>query len=143
MLDNLKFVASQREPNPEDKQALIDGMLAYHQAKGYPRKKERFSVFLKDESGKVLGGAMVAFEWNGMQIQTLWVDDSIRHQGWGSKLMQLVEEEAIKRSCTIAFTDTFTWQAPEFYSKLGYSLYGELKDLPKGNSLSYFYKKLT
>lgn len=142
MAEDLKLIVTQGEPDPEDKKALYEGMLAYHKSKGHPRKKELFSIFLKSQSGKVLGGVIVSFEWNGMQIQTLWVDDSIRNQGWGSKLMQLVEEEAIKRGCTLAFTDTFTWQAPEFYLKLGYTLYGELENLPEGNSLSYYYKKL-
>ena len=142
MANDFKLIASEGEPDPEDKQVVVNGMLAYHKSKGHPRKKELFSIFLKDDSGKVLGGVMVSFEWNGMQIQTLWVDDAIRHQGWGSKLMKLVEEEAIKRGCTLAFTDTFTWQAPEFYSKLGYFLYGKLENLPEGNSLSYYYKKL-
>jgi len=53
-----------------------------------------------------------------------------------------VEEEAIKRGCTIAYTNTFPWQAPEFYKKLGYKLYGKLDDFPEGSSLGYFSKRL-
>lgn len=35
----------------------------------------------------------------------------------------MAEKEGGKRGCTIAYTDTFTWQAPEFYKKLGYKEY--------------------
>ena len=57
--------------------------------------------------------------------------------------MQKAEVEGVKRGCTFAYTDTFSWQAPEFYKKLGYVEYGKIKDFPIGNSLTYVYKKLT
>lgn len=142
MNDNLKFIVAEGEPNPEDKKALVEGMLSYHASNGHPRKSEIFSIILKDKSEKVLGGVIVSFLWNAMEIQTLWVDELLRDKGYGTKLMTMVEEEAIKRGCTIAYTNTFSWQAPEFYEKLGYILYGKLDNFPKGNSLSYFYKNL-
>ncbi len=130
------------EPNPQDKETLVKGLLAYHANQGHPRHTEVFSIFLKDQNDKVLGGVIVSFLWNGMHIDSLWVDESIRQQGWGQKLMAKVEAEAIKRGCTIAYTDTFTWQAPGFYAKLGYQPYGKLSDFPEGNALFYFAKKL-
>jgi ribosomal protein S18 acetylase RimI-like enzyme len=66
------------------------------------------------------------------------VDESVRKQGWGRKLMLTAEKEAIKRGCTVAYTNTFPWQGPEFYKRLGYTLYGKLENLPKGSNLSYF-----
>lgn len=141
-MNDLRFVKIEGELNPEDKKALVEGLLAHHASNGHPRKSELFSILLKDHNDKVFGGVIVSFLWNGMEIQSLWVDESVRKQDWGRKLMQAAEAEAIKRGCTLAYTNTFSWQAPEFYSKLGYTLYGKLDDFPKGNSLSYFYKKL-
>lgn len=77
-----------------------------------------------------------------MHIDSLWVDESLRGKDYGTKLMKMVEEEAVKRGCTIAHTDSFTWQAPGFYEKLGYQLFGKLEDYPKGSSLNYYFKKL-
>ena len=130
------------EPKPEDKKVMVDGMLAYHANNGHPRKTEIYSILLKDKENNVKGSVIVTFLWNGMHIDSLWIDESIRNQDWGSKLMKMVEEEGIKKGCTIAYTDTFTWQAPKFYEKLGYEMYGKLNDFPKGNSLCYFVKKL-
>ena len=141
-MDDIKMVAKDGEPNPEDFQALSEGMLDYHAAKGHPRKSEKYSIFLKDEKDKTLGGVVVTFLWNGMEIDSLWVDESIRGKGWGKKLMEEVEKEGIKRGSTVAYTNTFPWQAPEFYEKLGYSMYGKLEDFPKGSALSYYSKKL-
>lgn len=136
------MIARDGEPDPADFRALSSGMLAHHAESGHPRKSEKYNIFLKDNEGKVFGGVIVTFLWNGMEIDSLWVDDSLRGKGWGRKLMEAVEKEGIKRGCTIAYTNTFPWQAPKFYEKLGYSLYGKLEDFPKGSFLSYYSKKL-
>jgi len=130
------------EPNPEDRQIMVDGMLAYHKSKGHPRKTEFYSILLRGIDRKVVGTIVVSFLWNGMHINSLWIDDLIRNQGWGSKLLKMAEEEGMKRGCALAYTDTYSWQAPLFYEKMGYALYGKLDDFPKGSSLSYYCKKL-
>jgi ribosomal protein S18 acetylase RimI-like enzyme len=141
-MSTLRFILQDGEPDPEDKKALVNGLLSHHEAQGHKRKTEVFSIFLKDENNKMLGGIMLSFLWGGMHIDSLWVDESARDQGWGKKLVEQAEREGRKRGCTIAYTDTFTWQAPEFYKKLGYLEYGKLEDFPDGNSLTYFFKKL-
>lgn len=141
-INDLRFVTSEGEPVPEDKKVLVDGLLAHHVRKGHLRKSTLFSIFVKDQNNMVLGGIIVSFLWNGMEIQSLWIDESIRKQNWGRKLVQAAEEEAVKRGCTVAYTNTFLWQAGDFYTKLGYSIYGTLEDFPKGSSLLYLRKNL-
>ena len=141
-MNKLRFIAKKGDLSPKDKKVLVKGLLSHHTSKGHPRKSELFSISLKDKNNKVFGGIIVTFLWNGMEINSLWIDDSVRKQGWGRKLLQAVEKEAVKRKCTIAYTNTFPWQAPKFYEKLGYKLYGKLDDFPKGFSLSYYSKKL-
>lgn len=141
-MKNIKFVTLNGELNPADHKIMVDGMLSYHASKGHPRKSETFSILMKDNNDKLFGCVVVSFLWNGMEIQSLWVDESIRKKGWGRKLMEAAEAEAMKRGCTLAYTNTFTWQAPKFYTKLGYTLYGKLDDFPPGNTLYYFRKDL-
>lgn len=141
-MDKFKLETINGKPNIEDQKVMIDGLLAYHASKGHPRNTENYSVILKDKNSKIRGMIIVSILWNGMHIDSLWVDEQVRNQDWGSKLMEMVEVEAIRRGCTISYTDTFTWQAPSFYEKLGYKLYGKLENFPKGNSLSYYSKNL-
>jgi len=141
-MNDLKFEITKGEPKSEDFQALSAGLLTHHTSQGHPRKWEKYCIFLKDTNNKTHAGIIVTFLWNGMHIDSLWVDESLRGKDYGTELMQMAEDEARKRGCTIAYTDTFTWQAPEFYEKLGYTLYGKLNDFPKGNTLSYYSKKL-
>jgi len=141
-MENIKIKKMNSEPHPKDKQIMVEGMLSYHASKGHPRKTEIYSILLRDKENSVKGTVIVSFLWNGMHIDSLWIDESLRNQGWGSKLMKLVEDEAVKRGCAIVYTDTFTWQAPKFYEKLGYEIYGKLEDFPEENTLYYFVKKL-
>lgn len=140
--DNLPLILEtiSGEPNPQDKQLMSEGMLKHHASQGHPRKTNTFSILLKDSNGILKGVVVASILWNGMHIDTLWVDVTIRNQKWGSKLMKLVEKEGRSRGATVAYTDTFTWQAPGFYEKMGYSLYGKIDNFPPGNSLSYFSK---
>lgn len=101
-----------------------------------------YSIFIKDTHHKPIGGVIVSFLWNGMHIDSLWVDAGYRNRGLGRKLMAMAETEAVKRGSTVAYTDTFTCQAPEFYKKLGYQQYGVIQDFPEGNCLYYLSKKL-
>lgn len=141
-MDNLTFVVTKGEPNQEDLKALSEGLLSHHTSKGHTREWEKFCIFLKDNNKKAYGGIIVTFTWNGMHIDSLWVDESLRGKDYGTQLMKMVEEEAMKRGCTIAFTDTFSYQAPQFYEKLGYTVYGKLEGFPEGSALNYYKKNL-
>lgn len=129
-------------PKPKDYKALSDGMLSYHAKQGHQRTSEIINIFLKDASKKVYGGIIVTVLWNGMEINSLWVEESLRGKGLGKKLISAAEKEGRKRGCSIIYTNTFTWQAPHFYEKLGYKPYGKLDNFPPGNSLTYYYKNL-
>ncbi|MBA3724487.1 MAG: GNAT family N-acetyltransferase [Candidatus Levybacteria bacterium] len=139
---NLKFETTEGEPPTEDFKALSDGLLSHHASQGHTRTWKKFCIFLKDEVGTAYAGIIVTFTWNGMQINSLWVEESLRGQDYGTKLIEMAEDKARRRGCTIAFTDTFSWQAQGFYEKLGYKLYGKLEGFPEGNALNYYSKKL-
>lgn len=137
-----KMAIGEGESGKEELAALSAGLMAQHAKSGHERKSEKFNFFLKDEAGKVCGGVICTCLWNGMEIDSLWVEESLRGQGWGTKLMNAAEAEGRKRGCTFAYTNTFTWQAPEFYKKLGYEIYGKLENFPEGNTLSYVRKNI-
>ncbi len=139
---NLNFEVTVGRPKPKDYKVLSDGMLLYHAKQGHRRTSEVINIFLKDDNKKVHGGIVVTVLWNGMEINSLWVEESLRNQGWGRKLVAAAEKEGKDRDCTIVYTNTFTWQAPGFYERLGYKPYGKLENFPPGNTLTYFYKNL-
>lgn len=130
------------EPSDKDAEVIREGMLAHHAASGHPRNEDVFSILLRDTEDKVIGAVIGSCLFGRMYIRTLWVDEAIRSSGWGRKLIEAAESEAVGRGCTHAYTDTFSWQAPEFYKKLGYEVVGAMEDYPLGERFTYLSKRL-
>lgn len=57
--------------------------------------------------------------------------------------MAAAEERAIAKGCSEVFLGTFSFQARPLYEKLGYHVFGEEKDHPKGHSHYLLTKQLS
>lgn len=101
-------------------------------------------VYALDREGGIAGGLVGRTHdlraW--LEIGAVWVEEEWRGQGIGRELMRRAEEEARRRGCLYARTATSQYQAPGFYEKLGYSLYGRLENCPPGETCYYYRKDL-
>ena len=70
------------------------------------------------------------------------VAEARRGEGIGARLVGAVEECAREQGCTLLYLDTFTFQAPAFYAKLGFEVAAELPGFPGGVSKFLFKKAL-
>lgn len=95
-----------------------------------------------DENGNTIGGILGGTYWGWMYVDVLWVHESHRHKGIGSKLLRKAEKEAVCRGCHHIHLDTMSWQAPEFYKKRGYEVIAVLPDIPKGHQKYLLMKAL-
>ena len=95
-----------------------------------------------DTNGNIIGGILGGTYWGWMYVDILWVHESHRYKGIGSKLLCKAEKEAIRRGCHHVHLDTMSWQAPEFYQKHGYEVIGILPDIPNGNQKYLLMKAL-
>ena len=132
----------EEEPREADIRKILEGLLADHAAKGHVRSQHKLAVFLRNEKNQVCGALIGCTYWEHLVIEKLWVDEILRGHGYGKKLLQAAEDEAVRRGCRYAHTDTFTWQNLSFYLKSGYEEYAALKDFPPGHSLHYIVKNL-
>jgi GNAT superfamily N-acetyltransferase len=110
------------------------------QAGEYGVKRICFGVQAADES--FAGGILGEIFWNWLHIDLLWVKEELRGQGYGHQLLTHMEEEARKLGAKNVFLDTFSFQAPEFYKKHGYRVFGELRDFPLGHQRFFLTKQL-
>ena len=78
--------------------------------------------FVRDASGRVIGGA-VGRTWGACcELQQMWVEPSLRQHGLGTRLVKMFEQRAAERGCRTFYLDTFSFQARPFYERLGYSV---------------------
>ena len=99
-------------------------------------------IFISNQAGTVLGGVIANCFGGWMYISLLWVDRSLRNLGYGTRLMQLVETEAIQLGYSHAHLDTYSFEARPFYEKLGYELFATLDDYPPGYKKIFLKKRL-
>lgn len=100
------------------------------------------NFFAKSARGETLGGVLGSI-WGGwLSIAILWVDDSVRGQNWGTRLMDQIETYARERGCHAVQLDTFSFQARPFYERRGYTVFGTIDDYPKGHQRFFLTKKL-
>jgi ribosomal protein S18 acetylase RimI-like enzyme len=99
-----------------------------------------FALYAPDQT--IVGGVIGETHWNWLYISLMWVKDELRGRGYGHRLLTLAEEEGRKRGATNAYLDTFSFQAPEFYKKYGYQVFGELQNFPPGHQRYYLTKQL-
>ncbi len=101
-------------------------------------------LYILDQAGTVLGGltgrthAIPAW----FEISVIWIEERLRNRGLGRRLMEQAEQIAYQRGCHYARLATSDYQAPAFYQKLGYTLYGTLENCPPGEMAFYFWKKI-
>lgn len=130
-------------PSDEKLRLLGDGIDRFTQSKFGDRISKHAAFFLCDAAGEIVGGVYGkygSFGW--LYISALWVSETVREGGYGTRLMNAIEQEALKNGCVNAYLDTFSFQAPEFYKKLGYTIFGELEDFPAGHSRIFMRKRL-
>jgi len=129
-------------PSQADKDAVAEGLVVeYERLMGQSRDKE-FSVFLKNDSGEILGGIQAQFDSESVYLETLWVDQKLRNQGYGTKLINAAEQEAVKHGCVFSTLDTWDFQAEDFYLKNGYKPMGEIKKYWREHSRIFLRKVL-
>lgn len=102
----------------------------------------RVVLLVRDEDGEIAGGLLGYTFWDWLAIDTLWLDETVRDQGLGTQLLQAAEREAIDRGISRALVDTMDWQAPDFYRRHGYELFGELDGFAGDHKRYYFRKQL-
>lgn len=91
------------------------------QAKGLPPILS-FSIFIKDQKQQVMGGVSGVSFYGSLYVDSLWIDQALRHQGWGTKLMHEAEKIAKEKNARFITLNTMDWEALPFYQKLGYSI---------------------
>lgn len=139
MVDGLRLTL-ETAPDPVDSQVVMDGLRAFNVRVIGPPYIEPVCVFVRDASGRVLGGLLGEIKWRWLYVSKLWLADELRGQQLGRKLMERAEEYAWRKGCLGSHLSTFEYQALPFYEKLGYEVFGVLDGYPPGYKQYYLRK---
>ncbi len=130
------------EPTPEEQYRIIDPLIAYNEAQAGPRNTKEFTFFVHSETGELAGGLLGFTHLNHFFMAALFVHQQFRREGIGRELMKRAEALALAQGCDVIYLDTFDYQAPGFYEKLGFKVFGKLADYPPGHQRFYLMKRI-
>ena len=140
-MENLEMVF---EPLPGEAltRFVTDNVLNDNMAKTGIATWHPVGFFLKNARGEWLGG-LTGYIWAGwFHVDFLWVSEPLRRQGHASRLMDAAEAMAVERGAHTATLETHSFQAPDFYTKRGYGVFGRLDDYPAGHAKLFLRKPL-
>jgi hypothetical protein len=89
---------------PDGRETIHHLLINYNLRNGPPPNFQLLGILLKDDAGRTIGGLWGRSAYEWLFVELLFVPDELRGQGLGS------------------------------YQKLGYTIFGELKDHPRGIS---------
>jgi GNAT superfamily N-acetyltransferase len=132
------------KPEPAQVKALHSLLLSFNNAaSGYAYDGRPLVIAVTHpESGEVLGGLFGGTAYGYLHVDMLIVPESLRGAGLGSRLMQQAEDEAVRRGCEGSYLDTFDFQARGFYERIGYTVFGQIEDMPPGHTRFFLRKSL-
>ena len=113
-----------------DAEVVHTGLRAYNA--GFCGDVQDLSFAIRDDKG--IGELIM--------VDVLWVAESRRGQGLGQRLLSHVEEEGRRQGARRVELNTFGFQAPGFYEKMGYRLIGKVEPSVRAYGHYYYEKDL-
>ena len=128
------------EPRREDMARLNDHLYQFNARTTGVDDGRWLAIFVRDTAGQIEAG-LHGWTWGDTGfVETLWIREDLRRRGLGSRLLAAAEDEIRRRGCHEVQLSTHSYQAPEFYRRLGYEVLAELPGWP-GNTTRFFLRK--
>ncbi|MGR5230753.1 GNAT family N-acetyltransferase [Vibrio rotiferianus] len=128
-------------PTQNNLDFIRDGIKAYNGMNLPDGEVNAIGCFARDEEDKIIGGLTGEMFNNTVFVEYLWVDENERTSGVGSKLMALLEEQVKAHGVTHLYLDTYSFQALDFYLKLGFEKVGQYTGYPAAGIDKHFLQK--
>jgi len=135
-------LAIEDQPSEDDVSVVREGLHAFNRQHAADENHQGLVLLIRGEDGSVAGGLLGETYWGWLHVGILWVEEGLRGKGYGTRLLAMAEAEAVRRGCRAVYLDTLDFQAPPFYERLGYSVWGKLSDFPPGHSRYWVKKEL-
>ena len=134
-------IERQDAPDPSLRTELMRQLDAHNTAcTGEPSDGVSVSILLRGPDGAVEGG-LVGYTWyRWLVVEMLYLPPSLRGHGVGTQLMRSVETHAAQQGCYGIWLSTLSFQAPQFYERLGFHCFGTLAGRPRRHATMFMAK---
>jgi N-acetylglutamate synthase-like GNAT family acetyltransferase len=117
----------------------------FHELKNYndqfePRVDYQSVTFFVDKNGQFVGGLQGFAAWDTFEISNMIV--LRRKEGIGTALIKKAEDYCNQRKISKITASTLDFQAPGFYSKLGFKEFATIPNYAGEHTCHYFIKRL-
>ena len=140
MSDDTWSVVLDSDPDPALRETILSHLRAHIDDAVGPGERGGLGITVKDAAGNVAGGL-----WGRIGLGFLFVEllalGPARGRGLGRQVMAMAEAEARRRRLVGMWVDTFTFQAPGFYEKLGFEEFGRIAGYPPGHARVFYVKR--
>ena len=137
------YLTLEHQPTLEQREAVFWLLEDFNYSQAGPEPELPLAILIREDGcDKIIGGLWGLTYYRWMFVELLFVPQELRRKGLGRKIMLQAEAEALRRGCHGSWIDTFTFQAREFYEKLGYRIFGELPCYPPGHRRIFMCKWL-
>jgi len=130
------------EATRQDAEFIATQLTRHNTALTGVESAEPLNILVRSPDGSIVGGVKAATCFGWLYVSDIWLEESVRRQGLGSKMMHAAETRALERGCARAWLTTFSFQARPFYEQLGYHVFSELEQYPGEVSLYFMRKSL-
>ena len=129
------------EPKESIKQDIFDGLHAFNM-KVFPHEDSvDVACVLTGDQGEFYGGLFGEIYTNTLFVKYFWINELKRESGRGREIFTIAEAKVKTMGVTDIYLDTFSFQACEFYLKLGFKEVGRYSGFPMAGVDKIFLQK--
>jgi GNAT superfamily N-acetyltransferase len=129
--------------DPRARERIIHELDRFNEDRTGVAHSTPLDVLLVDATHEVVGGLVGRTSLGVLFVDYFYVPPSLRGQGHGRRALAAAEREAARRGCREALLFTMQIQAPGFYQRCGYEIFGRVECDPPGNARVFMRKRLT
>lgn len=129
--------------DPAARRAVIDGIVAYNALHTPPEAFDPrpLLVVLRDAAGAPVGGLTGRHRAGWLYVELFHIPEAYRGRGLGRAILTMAEREAAARGLAGVWLETYAFQAPGFYARMGYATVGTLPGCPPGSACHFLAKR--
>jgi len=130
-------------PEAADVELISAGLAEFNtQRAGFSDRRPLAVLVTDPETKRVVGGLTGRTSLGLLFVDLFHLPAELRGSGIGSEILRQAEDEGRRRGCRSAVVYTISFQAPEFYQRNGWQVFGEVPCDPPGTSRVFLTKSL-